>query len=360
MRKEVFRARFASVAMVILILDTKTAISGMAEGISICLQTLIPSLFPFMLLSCILRTSLHSIPFLRKLCRLLPIPEGAETIFLIGLLGGYPVGAQCIGHSVQAGNISRENGERMLAFCCNAGPAFIFGLGIQLFPSIGYCWWLWIIHVISALLVGLMIPAYTKDCSHLPQKEYMSMQTALQISLRTMGSVCGWVVLFRVIIAFCQRWFLWLLPQWLQLLFCGMLELANGCYGLAAIDSLPARFLLFSALIGFGGCCVAMQTQSTCDGMRIRWYWIGKTMQTILSCLLSAALISREMRVVSLLTFLVLCSAGFICSKWVQKRLAFSVGKVYNQENLQRGNCHAVSQKDRTPVRLLHPQHSTQ
>ena len=343
MRKQIIRVWLASIAMVILILDTKTAVSGMAEGIDICLQTLIPSLFPFMLLSCILRTSLHSMPFLRKLCRFIPIPAGTESIFLIGLLGGYPVGAQCIGRAVQDGHISRENGERMLAFCNNAGPAFIFGLGIQLFHGIGYCWWLWFIHVISAIMVGLMTPLQEKDATHPPQTESISVQTALQISLRTMALVCGWVILFRVVLAFCQRWFLWLLPRWSQLLFCGILELSNGCCGLASIDSVSARFILFSVLIGFGGCCVAMQTQSVCEGMRMRWYLCGKFIQAIFSLLLSTAVISREMRLYSLLAFTLVCTTGYICSKRIQKRLAFSPDKVYNQENLQRGTRHAVS-----------------
>ena len=39
----------AALGMLVLILDSKTALAGAREGIDLCIRTVIPSLFPFFL-----------------------------------------------------------------------------------------------------------------------------------------------------------------------------------------------------------------------------------------------------------------------------------------------------------------------
>ena len=88
----------SALGMLVLILDAKTALSGAAAGVELCIRTVIPSLFPFFFLSVMLTATLvgRALPPLRWLGRLLRLPEGAECIYITGLLGGYPVGAQNI------------------------------------------------------------------------------------------------------------------------------------------------------------------------------------------------------------------------------------------------------------------------
>ena len=47
------------------------------------------------------------------------------------------------------------------------------------------------------------------------------------------------------------------------------------------------RFVAASAFLSFGGLCVHMQTLSAAKGLRLRHYFIGKLIQTILSVVLS-------------------------------------------------------------------------
>ena len=49
----------AGFGMLVLILDGKTALLGMRDGLEICLWTVIPALFPFLFLSAILTDSLY-------------------------------------------------------------------------------------------------------------------------------------------------------------------------------------------------------------------------------------------------------------------------------------------------------------
>ena len=106
----------AALGMLILILDTKTALWGATQGIDLCIRSVIPSLFPFFLLSGILVKSLMGakLPLLRPVGRLLGIPKGAEALLISGFLGGYPVGAKCIRDAWNRGGISKQDAERML------------------------------------------------------------------------------------------------------------------------------------------------------------------------------------------------------------------------------------------------------
>ena len=67
--------------MLALILDGRTAIDGARQGIELCLRTVIPSLFPFFVLSILLTSSLlgSSLAVLRPLGRLFGMPDGAES-----------------------------------------------------------------------------------------------------------------------------------------------------------------------------------------------------------------------------------------------------------------------------------------
>jgi len=99
-------------------------------------------------------------------------------------------------------------------------------------------------------------------------------------ALTAMASVCGWVIVFSVVISFARRWFLWLLPEGIQVLVCGLLELTNGCLLLGEISDASLRLLLTAVMLNFGGICVLMQTVSLTKGLSIWGYLMGKLLQT--------------------------------------------------------------------------------
>ena len=70
---------FGAIGMCLLILDAKTALSSGAEGIKLCISTVIPSLFPFFILSAMINSTLFGtkIPILGALSRL---PKRVNTV----------------------------------------------------------------------------------------------------------------------------------------------------------------------------------------------------------------------------------------------------------------------------------------
>ena len=276
-------------ALALLILDTKTAVQSAFSAVDMCIRVLIPSLFPFFVVSSMLTGSLQGldIPLLKPLGKLLRLPKGGECLFLVGILGGYPVGAAAVAQQVRAGNLQKADGKRLLAFCSNAGPSFIFGIGVQLFSDVRYCWIIWGIHILSAILVGLLTPGQGQNLRYHAQQG-SAIQGALKQSLAVMANVCAWVVLFRVLMGFLDRWVLWLLPDAIRILICGLLELANGSASLPMIGNEGLRLFLFSIMLSFGGCCVWMQTISAAEGADSSLYFPGKLTQTAASMILAS------------------------------------------------------------------------
>lgn len=306
--------------MLVLILDSGAAVAAARDGVSMCLSTVIPSLFPFIILSLLLTRAFQGVPLpvLRPIGTLLGIPSGMEGLLVCAFLGGYPVGAQAAAEAYRNGALSREDAQRLLSFCSNAGPAFLFGMGTALFPHMWMCWALWGIHVLSALMAGALLPRASGIPSRKLRTEAVSLTGAMASGLRVMGTICGWVVLFRILLSAMSRWFGWLLPVPVQVGFSGLMELSNGCCELARIPDISLRFLLCSGILAFGGLCVAMQTLSVTQGLSLRYYFRGKLLQTLFSLLMALAVVHPG-------KWMVLWAGAVICMFLVKGKKSSSI-----------------------------------
>ena len=279
--------------ILMLILDGKTAIQGAVEGIGLCMQTLIPALFPFFLFSSLLTGAFvgSPLPLLRPIGRLFRIPKHGESILIATFLGGYPVGAQAVTVAYRNGQLSRNDANHMLAFCSNAGPSFLFGIISFMFPEAKYPWILWAIHILSAWMVSRVFPE--PECEAKTGKSGISIASAMTAAVRTMAMVCGWVILFRVILAFVEHWFFFMLDTPWQVVLTGILELSNGCCSLNLIGNTDLRFVIASCMLAIGGICVTMQTASVAQGLSFKYYLIGKLLQLVFSLILSMSYVLK-------------------------------------------------------------------
>lgn len=282
-------AILAALGMAVLILDAKTALAGANEGIRVCVQTVVPSLFPFFVLSILLNGALTGRPMaiLSPIARLLQVPQGAVGLITVGLLGGYPVGAQGVGQAHREGRLVTSDARRMLAFCSNAGPAFIFGMGAGLFPKVWVSFLVWAIHILSSWCVALLTPCGSAHPAQMDTVRAVTLPQAVRKAVVTLATVCGWVVLFRVLIAVSDRWLLWAVSGEIRAAIVGALELANGCCALPLIECPGLRMTAFAGMLSFGGLCVAMQTASVVEGLSMELYLPGKLCQSAVSILLS-------------------------------------------------------------------------
>ena len=291
MRQKI-RLLVGMIGILVLILDSRLALTAATSGMDVCIRAVIPSLFPFFFFSGLMTDGLKGVtlPFSRQISCLLKIPSHAAGLWLIGLLGGYPVGAQAVAQAVTNGSIHPKDGRRMLAFCNNCGPAFIFGIIGSTFEQFWMVAALWAIHIISSLVCAMAVPGEVNSNKEFP-KEDSSMRDVLKRSIFVMAQVCGWIILFRVLLSFIEHWFGFLLSREPMVALSGLLELSNGCLALDSIEDIPTRFILCSGMVSFGGLCVTMQALSVCPKqLQTDLYLPGKCLQCGCSIVLSSGL----------------------------------------------------------------------
>lgn len=365
--KRLWAGILSAAGLLWMILDTKAAVSGAADGVMLCIRSVIPSLFPFLFLSAIMNSVLlgADIPFMKSLLKLCAIPKGAGSLLLLGLLGGYPVGAQAIANAYKDGQLSKESAARMLGFCNNAGPAFIFGLIGTLFTSQGIPWVIWAIHILSALTVGVILPNRTAEQIQMYAGKPLTVSEALWRSVRTMANICGWVILFRVLIAACSRWFAWLLPEQIRFLLIGTMELTNGITLLQSTQLSGVRYVIATTILSAGGLCVAMQTCSVAEGVGLQMYFPGKILQAIISffaAYITQSFLFDSSQIMELdgLAFLAILAALSITLMFVYRKKVVTNrhGLLYNsQKERRKGSSHAVSTEASAYLRPLHMGH---
>ena len=337
--------------MLVLVLDSSSAALGAAQAIEICIQTAIPVLFPFFVLSSYLlpRLSLLRIPVLS---RLLGIPEGWESVFILGFMGGYPVGAQCIAQGYSSNGLTRRQAERMLGFCTNCGPAFIFGVLRTVLPEPKMPWLIAFVGIVSAMLVGIVWPTVRTDSSGHSEMAPIPLTQCVQQALRSMASVCAWIILGRVLLTFLKKWLLWRLPAGCISLVSGLMELTNGCLILADLSFEKNSFIIASIITGFGGLCVAMQVCAICHRAKLPWntYLPQKLLQALF-----CAILSGFYHVVPLPVWIAGCSLLVVILKMTVEIFRTVL---YNRPS-KGGRVYAVSKKDSPLLSLLRAQHET-
>ena len=282
---------FTAFAAVILILDSKTATIAAAEAVILWLQVVIPSLFPLMVLSMLFTAnfSAGNLRILKPIGRLVGLPPGTESLILTSFVSGYPTGAKCIAQVSQSGALTKADAQILMACFSNAGPSFIFGMISGMFHSHGAPWMIWAIQILSGLCVAMLYrPRNMSDKSH-PGGEVLTLTGILQTAIRSMASICGWVLLFRCFLAYLDKWFMNEFPATVRVIIMGLLELTNGCMALEGIELESLRFVVCCVLLSFGGLCVIMQTKSVVGDLGIIPYIRGKLFQSCFSAIFAAS-----------------------------------------------------------------------
>ena len=242
----------------LLLLQPERASDAAREGLALCAGTVIPSLFPFMavvsmLLQLGLADSLQGFcaPFMGPLFRM----RGVCALPLL------------------TGRLTRREAELLLGFCDNCGPAFLLGFaGTGILGSARAGVWLYLVHVGSALLTGMVLCRLQRDRGApllagrsiaSPVSFPQALTSAVAGSAGTMVNICAFVVLFRV------------------------LEMVTGVAGLQ-----PGRegFVSAAALTAWGGLSVHCQGLSSIlpAGLTAKWHWAGKGVQAGIAAALAA------------------------------------------------------------------------
>lgn len=122
-------AAAAALAFGVLVLAVpEAATRGFAGGTALCLQSVLPALFPFFVVCELLTAAPPPAALLRPMQRVLGL-ESAETAraLLLSWVGGYAVCARLAGQLYGAGRITRRDAALLQVLGCCSGPGFVIG-----------------------------------------------------------------------------------------------------------------------------------------------------------------------------------------------------------------------------------------
>jgi len=303
-------------AMGTLLLFPQEAILAAQDGLALCANVIIPSLFPFFVLSALmvnLGLTRHFDRLLEPVMRpLFNVGGVCASALVLGFVGGYPVGARTAISLYESGSIPKKEAERLLAFSNNAGPAFIFGVvGVGIFASSRAGILLYLAHVAASVLVGILFRSWGGKAADTPPGPAGVRISAPPFSqafidsvtgaVRSMLSICGFVIFFTVFIrlfvltgilpglaALFGTIFagLGLDPGQAALLLTGFVELSSGVWGLRdGVGELPQAMAMAAFMLGWAGLSVHCQVISFMgnSGLSVRSYILGKLLHGVIS-----------------------------------------------------------------------------
>lgn len=288
------------------------------KGVTLCLDLIIPSLFPFFVLSSLFITtgmaSTCARLFQRPMSHLFGVSGAGTSAFILGTVGGYPVGAHTLAQLTQRKECPPKDARRLALFCNNCGPAFFIGAaGVGIFGSKEAGFLLLACNLLASIFIGLVLHIsldrniYKVNIPY-SNHQSLSLSSALPDCVRTSFastlSICAYVILFSVLTAladcsgllpFCVDVLTKLLPGEHVDALCrsfliGFLEISTGMAALSEGISSPVSLPLAAFILGWGGLSVHCQSlpflQKT--GVSVKAYLTAKLVQGILSAFLTA------------------------------------------------------------------------
>ena len=294
----------------LLTFGSAAARSGASDGLRLLGELLIPSLLPFFVAAGLLNRLgfAHSLGrrLTKTLGRLFRISGCGCTVFLLGLSGGYPLGAATVADLYQNRQITRGEACHLLRFCDNTGPAFALGAVGAAFGNTRAGFYLWIVHGLSAVILGFML---RPKVSPIPRGNAATGEPgfagaftgAIQGAVQSVISIAGFVVFFCAVLGVMESVSLvsrtaaalhaltGLDKQWWLCLLNGFLELSSAVGQMRGMACTGTNLAAAAFVLSWGGLCIHCQAAAVLQraGLDAKERLGGKLLQGALSAVLA-------------------------------------------------------------------------
>ena len=260
------------VLLTFFLLHIPAVVGGVQSGMATAALSVLPALF-FFAVAANLTVSLTG-------GALRPLSPKA-SVFLLGALCGFPVGAIVCERMCASGALDRRDAERLLPFVNNASPAFLLGAVGSLFGDrrIGVLLFLSQLAAASILCLPRRIKTQSDTVNAVPPPPADAFFGAVDRSVQSMLRVMALICLFSAILAVLRCY----IPN--NTVFAALallLEIGNGAARSAELfgTSPCAAVTLCAFGCGFSGICVHMQVLSVLRSVKVRYnhFFFGKVM----------------------------------------------------------------------------------
>ncbi|MBQ1507430.1 MAG: hypothetical protein IIZ36_03260 [Ruminococcus sp.] len=270
----VLRACALALLCVILVIFSEEGAKGAGKGIEMCLNVLIPSLFPFtaasrLIVKCGAAESAGKL-LKRPMSRLFGLNGSFAPVILLSMIGGYPVGAGGISELRKCG-ADEAQCRKAAMFCVCAGPGFLINfIGASVYGSEELGIILFVSQLLSVIIIGAAVNIfdgrrYNNSNSEIKREKLpfgTALTEAVADSSRAMLSICAFVVIFSSVTAIIRG----LISE--EALDCAAAVLLEVCSAVDFLsDGMTIEAVAFA--VGFGGLCVHFQIFSALESVRI-------------------------------------------------------------------------------------------
>ncbi len=272
---------FKTIILIILaifgIIYSKNIKRDISDAIYICLESIIPSLYFFMIISSLLIKSGVGDIFQKHLSpitkRIFGFDGRILAVFLFSQFGGYPVGIRLLSDLYNEKTITQNQARIFSYFCYSSGPAFILGIVFdksQFAPIL-------ISNITANLLLAIVLckanvrsiksDKWAKNTTI--KSNGADIVACTQSSAKSLFCVCSMILLMRALICIarnigiisslchlCKRLF--------GINYADAYSLWCCFFEVSCVNQVSFCFLR-AALLSFGGICVIMQIYSLCS-----------------------------------------------------------------------------------------------
>lgn len=257
------------------------------RAVRLCLDTLIPALFPFLALNGVILGAGGAALAARTaggvFARLFRSSPALCAPFFIGAFAGFPSGAAAVAEVYSGGGCTKDEAERALAFSSNSGPAYaIGGLG-ALLGDLRLGAVIYAAQLVSALLLARLLPrkgkAEVKERAVFTPPKPGVFTRAVKGAVMPMLYICAFVIVFSPVTALLGRGLEAAgTPFALRGVILSAVELTNGAAFAASALTRRAAAAVCAFALSFSGLCVHAQTAScTAEaGLSLKYYIPGR------------------------------------------------------------------------------------
>lgn len=260
---------------ILLFIDSEIASEQMRRGMRICFDTLVPSLFPFMVISELLVHSGACEPVSRLTRKpmeaLFGVSGKCASALLLGIVCGFPVGAKAAASLYSRGDISKQDCEHLLSFCnFPSAPFVIFAVGEGMFGSKDVGILLYCFTLFSGLLYGILFRRKGGKSDNIKasksvfnnEKTLSLFSSSVVSAAASVISVCAFVTFFTCIVGCVSSLFGAASSSPLRALLFSFFELTSGCAACTSINDPRLAIILAAAACGWSGLSVFLQIYS--------------------------------------------------------------------------------------------------
>lgn len=254
----------------VLLLNPDLANQSAKQGISFCINTIIPSLFVFMVLSKMFSGSIYT-----KSGRLLPY-----TLIIGGIISGFPLGTMNIRKMYESGNLNKKQSELLISCANNPSASFIVSFaGSAVVGSVKAGMFL----LAGKLLVTLtwysiasrvLLTKEERRYRYRIATERCGVSEAIYSSAVSMAGICGCIIFFMCIgDLMCS---MLSSDRIVKSIVHGFCEFSGGL-SLCSNMKPSTAYIISSMLLGWSGMCVHMQISITAGkNLNLKLYFLNR------------------------------------------------------------------------------------